>query len=37
MEALVQARRGPMEVALRVDFVGQAAADRLPADCVEPT
>lgn len=35
MEGWVEKRDGPMEVILRLDFIGQAAAVRLPAQAVE--
>ncbi len=35
MVARVQKRRSQMEVLLRLDFIGQAAAVRLAADCFE--
>lgn len=36
MEAWVQERRGRLEVILRLDFIGQAAAVSIPADELEP-
>jgi transcription antitermination factor NusG len=35
LEGWVEKRDGPFEVILRLDFIGQAAAVRMSADCVE--
>lgn len=35
LEGWVEKRDGPLDVVLRLDFIGQAAAIRMPAQCVE--